>query len=87
MRQFFFVTSGLLYTFAVILAGHGVAALQEAGVIGVTHVPFIRIELLGIHPTAEGLGLQGALLLAAAVAAIRALVAAREAEGGISALS
>ena len=86
MREFFFVTSGLLYAFAVILAGHGIAALQEAGVVGATQVPFVRIELLGIHPTAEGLGLQALLLVAAAIAAIRAVLAAREVQGEISAL-
>jgi high-affinity iron transporter len=86
MREFFVVTSALLYAFAVILAGHGIAALQEAGVLGATHVQFVRIELLGIHPTAEGLGLQALLLVAAAIAAARAVVAAREVQGEISAL-
>ncbi len=86
MRQFFVVTSALLYAFAVVLAGHGVAALQEAGVLGITHVAFLRIELLGIHPTAEGLGLQALLLLAAALAAMRAIVAAREPDRGVSAV-
>lgn len=86
MREFFFVTSALLYAFAVILAGHGIAALQEAGVLGATQVPFVRIELLGIHPTAEGLGLQALLLVAAAVAAARAVVASREVPAEVSAL-
>jgi high-affinity iron transporter len=80
MRRFFVVSSALLYTFAVMLGGHGVAALQEVGVLRATHVPFVRIEVLGIYPTAEGLGLQGLLVLAALFAALRAFTAARAAE-------
>lgn len=80
MRRFFVVSSALLYTFAVMLGGHGVAALQEVGVLRATHVPFVRIEALGIYPTAEGLGLQGLLVLAALFAATRAFTAVRDAE-------
>jgi len=82
MRRFFVVSSALLYAFAVMLAGHGIAALQEAGVLRATHVAFVRVEALGIYPTAEGLGLQGLLLLAALFAALRAAAALRVAEPG-----
>ena len=47
---------------AVILMGKGVAALQEAGWVGVTPVDFMRIDLLGILPTAETLLAQAAIL-------------------------
>ncbi len=47
---------------AVILMGKGVAALQEAGWVGVTPVDFARIDLLGILPTAETLLAQAAIL-------------------------
>lgn len=59
---FFAASSVLLYTLAVILAGEGIAALQEAGWVPVTWVPFPRLDWLGVRPTAEGLTLQGALL-------------------------
>ena len=65
MRRFFAMSSLLLYALAVVLAGHGVAALQEAGWLPATSLPFVRIEWLGIYPTAQGLALQGVLALAA----------------------
>jgi len=68
MRRFFAVSSLFLYALAVVMAGHGVAALQEAGWLPATSLPFVRLEWLGIYPTAEGLGLQGALALAALLA-------------------
>ncbi|HYB98772.1 MAG TPA: cytochrome c/FTR1 family iron permease [Candidatus Limnocylindrales bacterium] len=70
MGRFFTVSSVLLYALSVMLAGKGIAALQEAGYIGLTPVPFVRIESLGVHPTLEGLLAQGLLLAAAAVAAV-----------------
>lgn len=48
---------------AVVFIGGGVAALQEAGVIDATAVRFVSLPLLGIHPTAEGLGLQALALV------------------------
>jgi high-affinity iron transporter len=65
IKPFFVASSVLLYALAIVLAGHGVAALQEAGWIPVTWVRGVRIDWLGIHPTAEGLGFQGLLLVAA----------------------
>ncbi len=67
MRHFFAASSALLYALAIVLAGHGVAALQEAGWLPATFVPVLRFEWLGIHPTLEGLGLQGVLLAVAAL--------------------
>ncbi len=60
---FFSVTSGLLALMAVVFTGNGVAALQEAGVIDSSLVHFISLPLLGIHPTAQGLLLQLAVLV------------------------
>jgi len=60
---FFSATSGLLALMAVVFTGNGVAALQEAGVLDSRLVDFISLPLLGIHPTAQGLGLQLAVLL------------------------
>jgi high-affinity iron transporter len=46
-----------------VLAGKGVAALQEAGMIGVTPLAgFPRSLLLGIHPTLETMGAQVAMI-------------------------
>jgi high-affinity iron transporter len=70
VRRFFVASSLLRYTLAVVLAGQGVAALQEAGRIPVTPVRFVRVEWLGIFPTLETLGLQAVLLVAAAIAAV-----------------
>lgn len=60
---FFAVTSGLLALLAVIFVGNGVAALQEAGVLDATMVRFVSVPLLGIYPTAQGLGSQALTLL------------------------
>lgn len=68
MRRFFAASSVLLYALAVVLAGHGIAALQEAGWIPATPASFFRFEWLGIYPTWQGLALQAALLLAAIAA-------------------
>lgn len=65
LRQFFSATGILMFVLALIFAGKGVAALQEAGYIPVTPVSFPRIDLLGIYPNMQGLLLQLALLLLA----------------------
>ena len=54
-----------MYLLAIIFAGKGVAALQEAGVIGVSQVAFPRIDLLGVYPNLQALGLQLILVLVA----------------------
>jgi len=58
LGPFFAATAGLLALLAVVFAGHGVAALQEAGVIDASPVGFIAVPVLGIHPTAQGLAAQ-----------------------------
>ncbi|MFQ5644220.1 MAG: FTR1 family protein, partial [Thiogranum sp.] len=65
LRQFFSVTGILMFVLALIFAGKGVAALQEAGYIPVNPVSFPRIDLLGIYPNMQGLSLQLGLLLLA----------------------
>ena len=59
---FFAVTAWLLALLAVVFAGHGVAALQEAGVLDASPVRFVTIPMLGVHPTVQGLGAQSAAL-------------------------
>ncbi|GJL81652.1 MAG: hypothetical protein DHS20C01_12860 [marine bacterium B5-7] len=65
LRQFFSVTGLLMFVLALIFAGKGVAALQEAGYIPVIPLSIPRVELLGIYPNLPGLLLQLGLLLLA----------------------
>ncbi|MEA3032447.1 MAG: high-affinity iron transporter [Sphingomonadales bacterium] len=67
IAKFFSYSSLLIAVLAVVLAGKGVAALQEAGLLGVTPAAWApRISLLGLYPTVEGLTAQ-ALTLAALI--------------------
>jgi high-affinity iron transporter len=59
---FFAITGWLLALLAVVFAGHGVAALQEAGVLDASPVGFVTIPMLGVHPTLQGLSTQVAAL-------------------------
>lgn len=67
LGRFFSLTSYLMIGLAIIFAGKGVAALQEAGKLPFDAVNFPRIELLGIYPNAQGLMVQ-ALVMALAIA-------------------
>src|SRR5690606_38621740 len=52
--KFFSYSSWLMAVLAVVLAGKGVAALQEAGVIGITPLLSVpRLSLIGIYPTVQ----------------------------------
>lgn len=63
IAKFFAYSSALIAILAVVLAGKGVAALQEAGMIGVTPLDWApRVEILGLYPTLEGLLAQAATL-------------------------
>lgn len=56
LKPFFIGTSILMYIMAIAFAGGGVKELQEADIIHVTPVDFVRsIEVLGIYPTVETL--------------------------------
>ena len=59
---FFAVSAALVAVLAVVLAGKGVAALQEAGWLPMSLVDGPRIDLLGIHPTLQGIGMQLAVI-------------------------
>ncbi|MHB8760679.1 MAG: cytochrome C, partial [Thiobacillus sp.] len=61
---FFAASSALLALLAVMFAGHGVAALQEAGWLPLDPVNFIEVPVLGIYANAQALWLQGGLLAA-----------------------
>lgn len=67
LRQFFAFTGGLMFLLAIIFAGKGIAALQEAGMIMSSPVNFIRVDLLGIYPNIQGLLLQLVMIIIAVV--------------------
>ena len=67
LRQFFAWTGGLMFVLAIIFAGKGIAALQEAGVIFSSPVNFIRIDLLGIYPNLQGLLVQLVMIIIAVI--------------------
>lgn len=63
--KFFTYSSVLIAVLAVVLAGKGVAALQEAGLIGVAPLSSVpRIALLGIFPTTQVIAAQLLILIA-----------------------
>lgn len=65
IAQFFRYSSILMAVLAVILAGKGIAAIQEAGLLGVTPVSFVpRIDWIGVQPSMQVLLAQVAALVA-----------------------
>ena len=66
--QFFAASSLIVAVLAIILAGKGVAGLQEAGMLPTSPVAFPRIVLLGIYPTWQTLSAQVTVILAAVIA-------------------
>ena len=64
IAKFFQYSAALIAVLAVVLAGKGFAALQEAGLIGVSPLAgWPRSPLLGLYPTLETLGAQCVTLL------------------------
>jgi len=63
IRQFFQINAVLLFLMAVIFSGQGIARLQEVGMVNTTPFNFPHIEMLGIYPTEQTLGLQVLVLL------------------------
>ena len=66
LRQFFAASAAVMFVLAVVFAGKGVMALQEAGKLPISPIAFPRVELLGIYPTLQSLAAQLLLVLAAA---------------------
>ena len=60
---FFGASSVLIGLLAVVLAGKGIAALQEAGWLSIRSVSFPSLPLLGVYPNLQGLLLQAALVV------------------------
>ena len=64
IARFFQYSAVLIAVLAVVLVGKGVAALQEAGMLGVNPLAnWPRSPLLGIYPTVESMAAQGAMIL------------------------
>ncbi|MCK8653821.1 FTR1 family protein [Pseudomonas umsongensis] len=64
LALFFSINAGLLCALSVVFAGHGVKALQEAGIFGTRPVPFFEFDWLGIHADAYSLSAQAVALIA-----------------------
>ena len=72
ITQFFAYSAILIAVLAVVLAGKGVGALQEAGIVPVTPLAGVpRITMIGLFPTMEAIGAQ-LLALAAVLLGFRA---------------
>lgn len=67
LALFFSINAGLLCALSVVFAGHGVKALQEAGIFGTRPVPFFDFDWLGIHADAYSLSAQVLAILAIVV--------------------
>jgi len=67
LALFFSINAALLCALSVVFAGHGVKALQEAGVFGTRPVAFFDFDWLGIHADAYSLAAQVVALLAIAI--------------------
>lgn len=65
--KFFAASSLLMAALAFVLAGKGVAGLQEAGLVHVSPVPFPRIDLLGVYPSRQTLLAQSVVVLTVVV--------------------
>ncbi len=62
LRLFFQVNAALIFSLAVIFAGKGIAALQEAGKLAIYPIGIPTIDVLGIYPTLQSVGLQLAIV-------------------------
>ncbi len=79
---FFGVSGAALLGLAVVLLGHGVAALEQAGVVAPRPIEFPRVSWLGIYPDAVTLGAQAALLGALALGTAAWFLVRRTRGGG-----
>ena len=65
VAQFFRYSSILMAVLAVVLAGKGIGALQEAGLLGVTPLPAVpRVDWIGLEPSLQVVLAQFAALIA-----------------------
>lgn len=67
LATFFGINAALLCLLSVVFAGHGIVALQEAGVLALHPVAFFDFDWLGIHADAYSLSAQALALATVAV--------------------
>ena len=77
ISKFFQYSAILMAVLAVVLAGKGVAALQEAGMIDLHPLALPRIDWLGFFPTVEGIIAQLVAVAALAIGVLAARCKAR----------
>jgi len=70
LRPFLLTCGMLLIGLSVVMVGHGVRALQEAGWLRLTPVDFHSISAIGIYNSVEGLVSQAVVLVAVGVSAL-----------------
>jgi high-affinity iron transporter len=70
IAQFFAASSLLVAVLAVVLAGKGIAGLQEAGLLHTSPISIPRVDLLGLYPSWQTLLAQMVVLVAVVVAYI-----------------
>jgi len=75
LALFFGINAALLCALSVVFAGHGVKALQEAGIFGTRPVPFFDFDWLGIHADAYSLAAQAVAIVAIVVLYSRSRIA------------
>ncbi|WP_277592069.1 cytochrome c/FTR1 family iron permease [Pseudomonas chlororaphis] len=75
LTLFFGINAALLCALSVVFAGHGVKALQEAGIFGTRPVAFFDFDWLGIHADAYSLTAQAVAIVAIIVLYSRSRIA------------
>jgi high-affinity iron transporter len=75
LALFFGINAALLCALSVVFAGHGVKALQEAGIFGTRPVAFFDFDWLGIHADAYSLAAQAVAIVAIIVLYSRSRIA------------
>ena len=66
--KFFTYSSWLMAVLTVVLAGKGISALQEAGIVGIAPLRAVpRLSLVGLFPTAQTIAAQIAMVAALAL--------------------
>jgi high-affinity iron transporter len=83
MRQFFTVTSILLYYMAFVFMGKGIRELQEGNIMPITVIPGgPHVDAMGIFPSVETLTAQGILIVLLLFATIKTFGPGHKPEAG-----
>jgi high-affinity iron transporter len=66
--KFFIYSSWLMAVLTVVLAGKGISALQEAGIVGISPLHAVpRLSLVGFFPTTQTVAAQIVMIVALAL--------------------